>query len=103
MSPLTTTNAGKRKRSTVRDMEGYSKDQKDVRTGVKKKVKGKSREAEGEFTTVNATLPVSIAPVFASNPRMGVEELLDSMVMRCVKYHLARERDRTVIANINTT
>jgi DNA-directed RNA polymerase I subunit RPA43 len=49
-----------------------------------KKDKGKSRAADGEFTNVNSTLVVSIAPVFANDPRVGVEEMLDSMVMRCV-------------------
>ena len=37
-----------------------------------------------EFNLVRASLDVSLAPVFMSNPRAGVEEMLDSMVMRFV-------------------
>jgi hypothetical protein len=35
-----------------------------------------------EFALVEASLVVSIPPVFASNPAQGVEEMLDSMIMR---------------------
>jgi hypothetical protein len=47
--------------------------------------KGKARAREGdesEFTTVRASVVVSIPPIFASNARAGVEEMLDSMLMR---------------------
>lgn len=50
----------------------------------KKKDKGKSKAHESEFKLVHASLVVSIAPVFAGDPRAGVEEMLDSMIMRCV-------------------
>ena len=49
----------------------------------KNKDKGKEKKSS-EFKLVRALLTVSIPPVFASNPRAGVEEMLDSMVMRCV-------------------
>lgn len=45
------------------------------------KLKGKARDTE--FHVVNTSLVVSIAPIFANNLRVGVEEMLDSMVMRC--------------------
>ncbi|KAG6917424.1 hypothetical protein DXG01_002510 [Tephrocybe rancida] len=45
-----------------------------------KKDKGKARDTE--FHVVKTSLVVSIAPTFAANPRAGVEEMLDSMVMR---------------------
>lgn len=48
------------------------------------KGKGKGRETDGGFRDVKASLVVSIPPVFAKNLRLGVEEMLDSMVMRCV-------------------
>jgi len=67
------------------DQDVHSRKPKKSRTGGKKD-KGKSRSTEGgEFTVVKSTLRVSIAPVFAGNPRAGVEEMLDSMVMRSVK------------------
>jgi DNA-directed RNA polymerase I subunit RPA43 len=53
----------------------------------KKKLKGKEKakaDSAKEFTVVGASLVVSIPPVFASNPRAGVEEMLDSMVMRYI-------------------
>ena len=43
-------------------------------------VKGKGRDRE--FNLVTSTMVVSVAPVFAGNPRAGVEELLDSLIMR---------------------
>lgn len=44
----------------------------------------KSTHSDEEFVLVQASLVVSIPPVFASNPSQGVEEMLDSMVMRYV-------------------
>ncbi len=35
-----------------------------------------------EFQLVNATLALSVPPVFANKPTDGVKELLDSLVMR---------------------
>jgi DNA-directed RNA polymerase I subunit RPA43 len=55
--------------------EGQSNDDK------KKKDKGK---VKAKFTVIGASLVVSIPPVFATNPRAGAEEMLDSMIMRCV-------------------
>lgn len=49
-----------------------------------KKDKGKARETDTEFRVVQASLVVSVPPVFSSSPRKGVEEMLDSMVMRYV-------------------
>lgn len=49
--------------------------------------KGKERafvEDSKEFSVVGATVRVTIPPVFASDPEAGVEEMLDSMVMKCV-------------------
>ena len=56
--------------------------------GAEKKVKnkGKAREgdAEAEFQVVQASLVVSVPPIFANNPHAGVQEMLDSMIMRRV-------------------
>jgi len=48
----------------------------------KKKDKGKARDDEGQFKVFQATLALSIPPVFANNLKAGAEEMLDSMVMR---------------------
>ncbi|KAI6157653.1 hypothetical protein BKA82DRAFT_995990 [Pisolithus tinctorius] len=48
----------------------------------KKKRASSSSSAISEFCTVNATTVLSVPPIFANNLRAGVEELLDSMVMR---------------------
>ena len=49
-----------------------------------RKDEGKSRASDNlsEFRIINASIVLSIPPVFASNLRAGVEEMLDSMVMR---------------------
>src|SRR5882672_6768169 len=41
------------------------------------------RDARSEFRIVNASFVISVPPVFAVNPHLGVQEMLDSMVMRC--------------------
>lgn len=48
------------------------------------KDKGKSRASDhpSEFRVINASIVLSVPPVFASDLRAGVEEMLDSMVMR---------------------
>jgi DNA-directed RNA polymerase I subunit RPA43 len=92
MAQLTETITKKRKHAihTALDPETSSpskkskKDNKSKSGSSKKKDKGKgkSKSSGSEFRLVNASLVVSIPPVFASNPRAGVEEMLDSMVMR---------------------
>ncbi|KAF8622343.1 hypothetical protein AX15_007076 [Amanita polypyramis BW_CC] len=42
-------------------------------------------EHDNEFYTVRASLALPIPPVFANDPRAGVEEMLDSMVMRYIQ------------------
>lgn len=71
----------KRKTSIVAD-EKPSKKLKKERTERKdKKEKGKAPDST-EFYVVRTSLVVSVAPTFAGNPRAGIEEILDSMVMR---------------------
>ncbi|KAG6816968.1 hypothetical protein H0H87_001283 [Tephrocybe sp. NHM501043] len=74
----------KRKQTTtVVDIEKPTKkSKKEKRDKKDKKDKGKTRDTE--FHVVKTSLVVSIAPTFASNPRTGVEEMLDSMVMRYI-------------------
>jgi DNA-directed RNA polymerase I subunit RPA43 len=47
---------------------------------------GKGAVRDTEFHVVKASLVVSIPSIFASNARTGVEEMLDSMVMRSAIY-----------------
>ncbi|RDB16806.1 DNA-directed RNA polymerase I subunit rpa43 [Hypsizygus marmoreus] len=58
------------------------KEKRDKKHKEKGKEKGKARDTE--FQVVRTSLVLSIAPIFASNPRAGVEEMLDSMVMRYI-------------------
>ncbi|ESK88455.1 dna-directed rna polymerase i complex subunit rpa43 [Moniliophthora roreri MCA 2997] len=51
-------------------------------TTPKKDKKGKGKETE--FKVVKSFLVVSIPPVFSLNPREGVGEMLDSMIMRYI-------------------
>ncbi|CAL1706641.1 unnamed protein product [Somion occarium] len=57
---------------------------KTERRKEKKRDKGKARADDGQFKVIHATMAVSIPPVFANNLRAGVEEMLDSMVMRYI-------------------
>lgn len=75
--------AKKRKQSSVViDAGTPSKKSKREEKQVKKDQKGKPRDTQ--FHVVKTSLVLSIPPIFASNPRTGVEEMLDSMVMRFV-------------------
>lgn len=51
---------------------------------VKHKKRTSSSGAISEFCTVNATTVLSVPPIFANNLRAGVEEMLDSMIMRYI-------------------
>ena len=53
---------------------------------AQKKDKGKARADNEEFRVLDATMSLSIPPVFANNLRTGAEEMLDSMVMRSVQF-----------------
>ena len=43
---------------------------------------GTSSSSKGKFQTVTSTLSVSIPPIYAMEPRRGVQEMLDGMLMR---------------------
>lgn len=49
---------------------------------AKEDVKSIEKEHDREFNTVSASLVISISPLFANNTKGGVEEMLDSMIMR---------------------
>ena len=44
--------------------------------------RGTSSSSKGEFQTITSTLSVSIPPIYAMEPRRGVQEMLDGMLMR---------------------
>lgn len=62
--------------TTPRKRKSYPTD------GVGFPVKRKRHERDEEFYIVRASLVLPIPPVFSNDPRAGVEEMLDSMVMR---------------------
>ncbi|TFY72137.1 hypothetical protein EVG20_g873 [Dentipellis fragilis] len=79
--------ASKRKSAPVpMDVDVQSSHKKartDKNEGAKDKGKGKSHDnASGEFRAVKASVVLAIPPAFASKPKDGAEEMLDSMVMR---------------------
>ncbi|KAF8993697.1 hypothetical protein BDQ17DRAFT_1252550 [Cyathus striatus] len=49
-----------------------------------KKSRSSHLSRDKQFNTIHASLVISIPPVFAGNPASGVQEMLDSMVMRYV-------------------
>lgn len=84
MSQETLTKKRKHPASTIEAEGPTKKYKKDAKTKKVKKDKGKAKESDTEFQIIKASLVVSIPPVFAGNPRTGVEEMLDSMIMRYV-------------------
>ncbi|KIK67064.1 hypothetical protein GYMLUDRAFT_37104 [Collybiopsis luxurians FD-317 M1] len=70
------------KRKQPQDPAPKKKLKHDLDQHVSPKDKGKAKESA--FQIVQTSLVLSISPVFASNPRAGVEEMLDSMIMRYI-------------------
>ena len=52
----------------------------DVESSPKKARKEKPND---EFRSVKASIVLAVPPVFANRLRSGVEEMLDTMIMRC--------------------
>ncbi|KZT66361.1 hypothetical protein DAEQUDRAFT_730335 [Daedalea quercina L-15889] len=78
--------AKKRKHAAAdmgQEAEPSTKRHKKEKDKSKKKDKGKGRVTE-EFRVILASMFVSIPPVFANNLRQGVEEMLDSLLMRYI-------------------
>ncbi|KAF8557601.1 hypothetical protein OG21DRAFT_1434806 [Imleria badia] len=75
----------KRHKATVQPVAPPSEDaQRPKPKSPKDKGKSRALDLPGEFCVINASLVLSIPPVFASDLRAGVEEMLDSMVMRYI-------------------
>lgn len=70
---MTTTPTKKRKSSSTDDSKGSAK---------KSRHKLVSKEKDEEFRVIKTSLVLPISPAFANDPRAGVEEMLDSMVMK---------------------
>jgi DNA-directed RNA polymerase I subunit RPA43 len=68
-----TTPTKKRKSSSTDDSKGPAK---------KSRHKLVSKEKDEEFRDIKTSLVLPISPAFANDPRAGVEEMLDSMVMK---------------------
>lgn len=62
-----------------------------------KKRRKESHDTKSEFRVVNASLVLSVPPVFAANPLVGVQEMLDSMVMRCAFMPRMYDRNLTFL------
>ncbi|KAF8444748.1 hypothetical protein L210DRAFT_3611036 [Boletus edulis BED1] len=78
----------KRHQTTAQSVASPSEDalssQKHKPKSPKDKGKSRAPDPPSEFRLVSASLVLSIPPVFASDLRAGVEEMLDSMVMRYI-------------------
>lgn len=97
--PVAEHRSKKRKHAAAADATGAvaepstkrSKKDKDAKRAVKEKAKldkGKSRATDDAFRVVRGTLSVAVPPVFAADLRGGVEEMLDSMLMRYARFTL---------------
>ncbi|RXW13227.1 hypothetical protein EST38_g12626 [Candolleomyces aberdarensis] len=82
MAPSSPHPPSKRKHKTA-DSKNAQPSKKHKKTEpVKPNDKGKGRDRE--FQLVTSSMVVSVPPVFAGNPRAGVEEMLDSLIMRYI-------------------
>jgi DNA-directed RNA polymerase I subunit RPA43 len=70
---MTTTSSEKRKSNSTDDYKGPAK---------RSRHKLVSKENDEEFRVIKTSLVLPISPGFANDPRAGVEEMLDSMVMK---------------------
>jgi len=96
MSQQSQSHSKKRKQSAVTEADGEDTRpalKKPKRSPEKKLKKDKSgvgsstrhrtsSGSKGEFQTITSTLNVSIPPIYAMEPRRGVQEMLDGMLMR---------------------
>lgn len=73
ISMSSTTSRRKRKSHSTDDAKASAKKPRKVLA---------SNQEDEEFHVIKASLILPISPVFANDPRAGVEEMLDSMVMR---------------------
>lgn len=73
----------KRKQTDLQAIDPANRSKKH-KNPPKGEYKDKGKGKATEFQVINASLVVSVPPVFASDPRAGVQEMLDSMVMRHV-------------------
>jgi len=92
MSQIIEKKAKKRKHSTAeigQEVEPSTKrvkkdKSKKDKSGTRDKGKARATDEDGEFRVVRASMLVSIPPVFANNLRGGVQEMLDSLLMRYI-------------------
>jgi DNA-directed RNA polymerase I subunit RPA43 len=96
MSLPSQSHSRKRKQAAVTEAEGEDappapKKPKHASGKKLKKDKSKAGPSSGhgasfgskrEFQTITSTLSVSIPPIYAMEPRSGVQEILDGMLMR---------------------
>ncbi|KAG7446366.1 uncharacterized protein BT62DRAFT_114992 [Guyanagaster necrorhizus] len=86
-SPMSSSTISQKKRKNTSPAPGglpvkKTKRDNDYANKKTKDKKGKGRESD--FHVVQASLVLSIPPKFADNPKSGVNEMLDSMVMRYI-------------------
>ena len=94
MSLQSRSHSRKRKQAAVIEPEGEDAQpapKKSKHASGKKPRKDKSKagpstehgaSSKGEFQMITSTLNVSIPPIYAMEPRRGVQETLDGMLMR---------------------
>ncbi|KAL0068710.1 hypothetical protein AAF712_004039 [Marasmius tenuissimus] len=80
--PHTTHSTRKRKHSE----SGADAPSKKIKHSGKTKTDKKGKGKETEFQVVKASLAVSVPPIFSIDPKSGVAEMLDSMLMRHVLF-----------------
>lgn len=51
--------------------------------GSPKRARKEKEKANDEFRSIKASIVLAVPPVFANRLHSGVEEMLDTMIMRC--------------------
>ncbi|KAK0504857.1 hypothetical protein EDD18DRAFT_316500 [Armillaria luteobubalina] len=84
MSPSTISQKKRKNNSPAPGEVPLKKAKRDNGHSKKKTKDKKGKERESDFHVVQASLVLSIPPKFADDPKSGVNEMLDSMVMRYI-------------------
>ncbi|TFK22581.1 hypothetical protein FA15DRAFT_671373 [Coprinopsis marcescibilis] len=79
MAPNSTSHSRKK-----RPAEGESTQPTKKLKKIQQNGKGKEKRHDSEFQIVSTTLSLSVPPIFARKPVSGVEEMLDSLIMRYI-------------------
>ncbi|THU95342.1 hypothetical protein K435DRAFT_829103 [Dendrothele bispora CBS 962.96] len=83
MTPSTSNSKKRKFQDSLKDAPTKKQKKEAAKLNVESKDK-KGKGKDTEFQVICSSMVISISPVFANHPRSGVEEMLDSMIMRYI-------------------